>query len=407
MRKIIVLVILVLTLGVLAACSNEGVNEPEATDPEVNTETGQENEQEQALDGGLLHLNTKNVTRLNSADPYEVSILTAQTIWPATHEANRPGTIILAPLDKWQLSLASLTLVHHPNDGPLLFTNEGSIPDSILNEVERLNPKGNVEGTQIMVLGQLNEGELEKLSDYEIFQIEEEDPAAFASEIDEFYAKLINDVTESIIIGSLDETAKAYTTIAGSWITHMNESLLYVSENEIPAETIISLEKRSGNASIYVVGPESIISNEVLNQLSDYGEVTRISGESPAQVSIEFAMFKDPVTNFGWGITSPGHGIVMVPTSNTELAIASAPFAHLGKHAPMVWLEGGEFTEEMHEYLAILKPMFENDPTEGPYNHVYLIGSEQLVSFKTQGFIDEMLEIVPADSDGAGGHGTH
>ncbi|WP_218241018.1 hypothetical protein, partial [Pseudomonas sp. 2822-17] len=75
----------------------------------------------------------------------------------ATHEANQPGTIILAPLDNWQYSLASLNLVHHPNDGTLLFTNEGSIPELILNEIDRLSPKGNVDGVQVMVLGELEE----------------------------------------------------------------------------------------------------------------------------------------------------------------------------------------------------------------------------------------------------------
>ncbi|OIJ18924.1 ArsR family transcriptional regulator [Anaerobacillus alkalidiazotrophicus] len=406
MKRILVLFLLVLMVSIVAACANGNEQEQNVVDPEATTEETQGNEQEVSK-GGLLHLNTKNVTRLNSDDPLKVSVLTSQTIWPATHEANQPGTIMLAPLENWQLSLASLNLVHHPNDGPLLFTNEGTISDLILNEIERLNPKGNVDGTQIMVLGQLNEGELDKISEYEVVQIDEEDPAAFAYEIDDIYSQLINDVPEGVIIGSLDAQAKPYSIIAGSWITHMNESLLFVSETEIPTETIAALEKRDGNASIYVVGPETIISNDVVNQLSEYGEVTRIDGETPAQVSIEFAKFKDQTTNFGWGITSPGHGIVMVPTQVPELAITAAPFAHLGKHAPMVWLEDGDFTGEMHEYLEMLKPTFGHDPTEGPYNHAYLIGNEALVSFTTQGYIDEMLEIVPADGGGHGDHGAH
>lgn len=415
MKRIIILIIVALAFSVIAACSNEGdhgssgdENGNKSDHTEVKSDETQGNtEQQEVSKEGLLHLNTKNITRLNSSDPFEVAVLTSQTIWPATHSANQPGTIMLAPFEKWQLSLASLNLVHHPNDGPLLFTSEGSIPDIVLHEIRRLNPKGNVDGTQIMVLGQLEEGELEKLTGYNVTQIEEEDPTAFAFTIDEYYAELINDVPNSVIIGSLDEKAKEYSIIAGSWITHMNESLLYVSENEVPAETIRALEKRNGNASIYVVGPESVISDEVISKLNEYGIVTRINGETPAQVSIEFAKFRDHNTNFGWDVNSPGHGIVMVSTSIPELAITTAPFAHLGKHAPMVWLENGTFTEEMHEYLALLKPTFVNEPTEGPYNHGYLIGSEQLIPFAVQGYIDEMLEIVPADGGGHGGSGGH
>ncbi|MDQ0253461.1 hypothetical protein J2S74_000833 [Evansella vedderi] len=341
-----------------------------------------------------------------------LSILAGFTAACATEEsqdqeANQPGTIMLAPYENWQLALASLNLVHHPNDGPLLFSDNGTIPEVIFNEIERLDPKGNVNGIQIMVLGKLNDEELEKLADYEVQQITEDTPAAFAYEIDEIYTNLINNVPNSVIIGSMDDSAKEYTIPAGSWITHMDESLLYVSMDEIPEETIAALEKRGGNANIYVVGPESVVSGEVFDQLSQFGEVTRIGGETPAQVSIEFAKFKDEETSFGWGVSNPGHGLVMVSTEIPELAITAAPFAHLGKHAPMVWLEDGRFTEEMHVYLELLKPIFEHTPTEGPFNHAYLIGSEELVTHQTQGYLDEMLEIVPANGGGHHDHSAH
>lgn len=398
-KKNILIYVLGVIFTILAACSNENLEE--------KNDHGAKQETEIQIVRDFVHLNTKNVTRLNSQDPFEVSVLTSQTIWPATHEANRPGTVILAPLEKWQLSLASLNLVHHPNDGPVLFTNEGEIPQIILNEIERLNPKGNVNGTQIMVVGELNEGQLDQLSNFHVEQIHAESAAAFANSIDEIYSTLINHVPSSVIIGSLEDEAKQYTIPAGSWITHMDESLLYVSRDEIPLETIEALERREGQASIYVIGPESVISENLVSQLRQFGEVTRIHGETATEVSIQFASFKDESTKFGWGVNKPGHGLVMVSTEIPELAIPAAPFAHLGKHAPMVWLEDGMFNEKMHEYLALLKPTFEHDPTEGPYNHAYLIGNENLVTFQTQGFIDEMLEIVPANGGGHGDHGSH
>ncbi|MCD8502554.1 MAG: YgdI/YgdR family lipoprotein [Bacillaceae bacterium] len=398
-KKIILICVLGFVLLTLAACSSESKDSTNNYDSDAVK--GEQIARE------LVHLSTKNVTRLNSQDPFEVSVITSQTIWPATHEANRPGTIILAPFENWQLSLVSLNLVHHPNDGPVLFTSEGTIPEIILNEIERLNPKGNINGTQVMIIGDLNENQLEQLSAYNIEQLQAENVAAFANTIDEVYSNLINHVPSGVIIGSSDDDAKQYTIPAGSWITHMDESLLYVSKKEIPLETIEALERREGQAQIYVIGPESVISNDVVNQLKQYGEVTRINGETPTEVSIEFASFKDEKTMFGWGVNKPGHGLVMVSNDIPELAITAAPFAHLGKHAPMVWLENGEFTEQMHEYLALLKPTFKHDPTEGPYNHAYLIGNENLVSFQTQGFIDEMLEIVPANGGGHGDHGAH
>ena len=414
MKNILILLMLVFTISFTIGCASdpgeentsEVVNNNETPEKEADDVTGSEDELSNSL-GGLLHLNTKNVTRLNSNDAFEISVMTSQMIWPATHEANQPGTIMLAPYENWQLALASLNLVHHPNDGPLLFTDNGAIPDSILAEIDRLHPKGNVEGTQIMVMGSLNDGELDKLSDYEVVVVEEEEAAAFAYEIDRIYGELTNNTPNSVIIGSMEEKGKKFTIPAGSWITHMDEPLLYVTETEIPKATVTALEKREGTAAIYVVGPESVISNEVVEKLTQYGDVTRISGETPAELAVEFAKFRDHDTNFGWEVVSPGHGLVMVSTEFPELAITAAPFAHLGKHAPMVWLDEGKFTEEMHMYLEQLKPTFENEPTEGPYNHAYLIGGEKLVSFNVQGYIDEMLEIVPASGGGHGDHGAH
>ncbi|KHF40001.1 hypothetical protein [Halalkalibacter okhensis] len=349
---------------------------------------------EQSLNGLVIE-NTKNVTRISEADPIRTSIHVAQTVWPATHEQNQPGTVILAPVNNWQQSLAALTLVHHPNDGPLLYVDE-EITDEVVMEINRLQPKGNDQGTQVLIIGQYDEKELNKLDQFKVEQIVGENPADFAEKIEEVFFETIGHVHQAVIIGSSEEKAKEYTIPVGNWIAHMNESLLYVEKETIPQETIKALEKREGEAVIYIVGPEEMISEKVASQLGEYGTVQRISGHTSIDQSIAFSTFKDD-NNFGWGITSPGHGLVFVSTEIPELAIAAAPFAHLGKHAPMVWLEAGELTESLYKYLAKLKPAFETDPTEGPYNHGYLIGSLDLIPFQTQGVLDEKLEIVSLD----------
>ena len=54
---------------------------------------------------------------------------------------------------------------------------------------------------------------------------------------------------------------------------------------------------RKDKANIYVLGPEKIVSKEVEKELSKYGKVTRISGETPTENSIAFAKFKDEKQN--------------------------------------------------------------------------------------------------------------
>ncbi|WP_227935977.1 cell wall-binding repeat-containing protein [Alkalihalobacillus deserti] len=352
---------------------------------------------------GLSVTNTKNVTRLNEDDPVALSIQASQTVWPATHETNQPGTIILAPLNQWQYALASLTLVHHPNDGPMLYW-EKEISDDVLTELSRLQPKGNNEGVQVLVLGDIDDKELNKLDDYNVEQIKGENPADFAKKVEERFSETISGIQPNVIIGSSEENAKEYTITVANWITHMNESLLYVNNEGIPQETIDALKSRDDGVTIYIIGPEEVISEDVADELETYGTVHRIEGKDPVAQSIEFASFKDAETGFGWGITNPGHGFVFSSTGTPELAIAAAPFAHLGKHAPLIWLDEGEVTSELYEYMASVKPAFIEEPTEGPYNHGYVVGSFNHVSFATQGILDEKMEIVSLGGDDHGGH---
>ncbi|EOA3903951.1 cell wall-binding repeat-containing protein [Bacillus cytotoxicus] len=352
----------------------------------------------------LQTLSLKNSTRLNTNDPVQMAVLTSQTIWPATHKENQPGAVILVPKNGWQLGIASADLIHHPNNGPILFMDKNSIPEATLNEIKRLHPLGTKDGTQIMVMGDVGASALEQLKEYKIKQIKETDSAKFAKEVDKEYAEIAGRYPDSVIIGSFEEEGRLYTTPAVNWIAHMPEPLLYVGKDKVPEATIEALKMRKDKANIYVLGPETIISKEVEKQLAKYGKVTRISGETPTANAIAFATFKDRKTKFGWGLTKPGHGISFLSTKTPDLAIAGAPFSHMGKHAPVLLLEEGKVSQPVYDLLAIIQPKFKDDPTLGPYNHGFLLGSTIDISFETQGILDEKLEIVQENGKDHGGH---
>ncbi len=352
----------------------------------------------------VLTTSLKNVTRLNTNDPVQMAVLTSQTIWPATHKENQPGAVILVSANQWQLGIASADLIHHPNNGPILFTNKESIPEATLKEIKRLNPLGTKDGTQIMVMGDVESSTLEQLKEYKIKQIKETDPAVFAKDVDKEYADITGKYPESVIIGSSEEEGRLYTTPAVNWISHMPEPLLYVGKDKVPEVTIEALKARKGKANIYILGPEKIISKEVEKQLSKHGKVTRISGENPTENSIAFAKFKDEKTKFGWGFKKPGHGVSFVSTETPDLAIAGAPFSHMGKHAPVLLLDKGKVSQPVYDLLATIQPKFKDDPTLGPYNHGFLLGNTENISFETQGILDERLEIVQENGGGHGGH---
>ncbi|UYX53161.1 cell wall-binding repeat-containing protein [Bacillus thuringiensis] len=396
----------------LAACgqtntdhkNHESTKEKKTEKKEMNQEVTAPKEMNARASEDLLTTSLKNVTRLNTNDPLQMAVLTSQTIWPATHKENQPGAVILVPVNEWQLGIASADLIHHPNNGPILFIEKEAVPEMSLKEIKRLNPPGTKDGTQIMVMGDVGASTLEQLKEYKVKQIKETDPATFAKDVDKEYADITGSYPNSVIVGSSEEEGRLYTTPAVNWISHMPEPLLYTEKDKVPEATIEALKMRKDKANIYVLGPEKIISKEVEKELSKYGKVTRISGETPTENSVAFAKFEDEKTKFGWGFTKPGHGLSFVSSKTPDLAIAGAPFSHMGKHAPVVLLEEGKASQPVYDFLASIQPKFKDDPTLGPYNHAFLLGSTSDISFETQGILDERLEIVQESGKGHGGH---
>ncbi len=402
MRKIIILLLLLVAMTLAACSSNEEENQ--ATDQKESTEN---KEQGNDIKEGTDVYSTKNITRLDTANLIDTAVQVSRTIWPATHNENKPGAIILAPSENWQIALASANLIHHPNNGPILFYENDELPQQTIEEINRLAPLGIDDGTQIFLVGNTDANMEDQLKDYKVEKISGTDAADFAREIDKKYAEVSGEYPKGVIIVSSEEDAKLYSILAGNWISHMPEPILYVTKDEVPQSTKSALELREEGSSIYILGPESIISKDIEKQLQEFGDITRIAGNDPITTSIEFAKFKDEKTGFGWGLTEPGHGFSFVSTDNAEYAIAAAPFAHLGKHAPLIWLENGKILGDVHDLLGQLQPTFKDDPTTGPYNHGYLIGSGDSVSMKEQGALDIMLEIIPETGNGHGGHGGH
>ncbi|KAI7254586.1 hypothetical protein KC345_g11246 [Hortaea werneckii] len=120
---------------------------------------------------------------------------------------------------------------------------------------------------------------------------------------------------------------------------------------------------------------------------------------SEEEINTAFAKFKDTANGFGWGITTPGHNLSLLTTDSAMLAIAAAPFSHLGKHAPLVFMKQEGLPDSLMKYTMELQPKFKDSPAEGPYNHAWLTGDTATISGAAQSGIDDMLEISSASGD--------
>ncbi|MNO44365.1 N-acetylmuramoyl-L-alanine amidase LytC precursor [compost metagenome] len=387
MKKIIpIMTVTLLLSAVLSGCQSNNKAPSESDKQAVTTSIDQP------------WIATKNTTRINTSDPIEAAVVVSQTLWTAQTKNNRPSSVVLTDVSNWQIAAVSADLIHHPSNGPILYTTKVGVPEATLAELKRLNPLGadGNNGIQVVLVGPMASNVQEQLKslDLKIDQIEGDEPAAVAQAIDKYYAKASGELPKAVIVGSMD--SPEYTLPAVNWIAHMPEPLLYVTNNEIPSATADALKERKGTAVIYLLGPEDIVSTAVEKQLQAYGTVTRIAGKDAYENAIAFATFKDASNGFGWGITTPGHNLSLLTIDSTMLAIAAAPFSHLGKHAPLIFTEKDGLPESVMEYMMTLQPKFQDSPAEGPYNHAWLTGDINTIKESAQSEIDDMLEISPA-----------
>lgn len=226
------LFVMIIFASVLAACQTSGSGQgAEHDDHQMKDHSGTEKKESASLPTdlnnqaaeGLVVQNTKNTTRLDADTLEEMSIKTSQTIWPATHKQNRPGAVILVSGQSWQTALAAADLIHHPNNGPVLFTDSENISEETQKEIKRLSPLGTSDGTQILAIGNINEKALQALEPYKVKQLKGKNPADLAKEIDKEYASAADEYPKSVIIGSSEEDAELYTLPAVNWIAHMPE----------------------------------------------------------------------------------------------------------------------------------------------------------------------------------------
>ncbi|MGZ5326348.1 MAG: cell wall-binding repeat-containing protein, partial [Solirubrobacterales bacterium] len=119
----------------------------------------------------------------------------------------------------------------------------------------------------------------------------------------------------------------------------------------------------------------------------------RISGEDPVSNAIEFARHVD--ATFGWGITDPGHGLVIANSARPADAGAAASLSAGGTYGPLLITDSAtQLPPALKGFLASIQPGYRDDPTRALYNHVWLIGDGTAISGAMQGQIDDLAELV-------------
>jgi hypothetical protein len=356
---------------------------------------------------------TKNTTRVPGADPIADAAGVALAVFPSNGAGTHPRTVVIAPDDDWQASIAASVLMAPPIRAPLLLSGHASLPAATSSTLNTLAPMGSpsINGAQV-----IDVGDVPKPSGERAATIPGSDPYATAAAIDRFVTAADGKAAADVIIASGDNAGAPYAMPAAGYAAESGDPVLFVTSSSIPQATRQALLAHQ-SPHIYVLGPPSVISNGVLAQLGKYGTVKRIGAVGAPANSVVFALYRDPACpvdqacahipgSFGWALRGPGHGYTLVNDQRPLDAAASAALSSSGDYGPQLMIDDPTTLPSavLSYFLNYATPGYNQEgPTAAVYNHGWVIGDPSVISVGVQAEMDARLEVVPQTGATGGG----
>ncbi len=350
-----------------------------------------------AKDLGFPEFATKNTTRVAGADPVANAAAVAQIVYPSATPSTRPEAVALVDAKDWRASLVAAALNAQPLKAPVLFARGGGIPETTKRTLSKLRPRGSkaAAGAQVVRVGTAAVPGSLRTTD-----IKATGPFALGQKVDAFLTAAQGKPSSSVLLVTAEDPA--FAAPAAAWAATSGDPILFTRKEIVPDETIAAI-KAHDKPTIYVLGPSTVITPKVTKQLKGLGKVVRTGGQNPVSNSVEFARFADG--DFGWGATTPGHGLVLIPRrADPATAGAVAPLSASGTYGPSLLLSSAfALDPTLGGYLKDIQPAFQRNAARGFYNHAWLIGDDNAVRQGLQAEIDQTLETVPLPEDQAKG----
>jgi hypothetical protein len=335
---------------------------------------------------------TRDTTRVSGEDPVADAAGVAAALFPSNADETRPGAVTFVDKDEWQAAIAGAVLAGDPLHAPLLLTDGGSVPEATSGTLGRLKPKGEAlsKGAQVILVGDKPPAP----DNFKSGRVHGKDPYSIAAAVDSFHTAVTGRPKGEVIVASAEQPG--YAMPAAAWAARSGDPVLFVSRNTVPPATRKAIEQHS-KPKIYLLGPPTVISTAVENQLGQLGPVTRIQSKEPGPVAnaVAFARFPDL-----WNRRQPGAiNSTVANVSRPADAAAAAALGNNGVFAPLLVMEkANTIPAPLADYFLVLQPGYENnDPTDGLYNHVWILGSSDAVTPSAQARIDQMAKLVPVD----------
>jgi putative cell wall-binding protein len=382
--------LLVFALLLVMGCST---SDEESRPPQLGVQA----EDEQAAEKlGFPSTATRNTIRVGGSDAAADAAGVAGALFPATGDSDRPTAIVLVDQDDWATAIAASVLVGRPIGAPILLTDGGDLPAVSQDVLDRLKPKGSdlSKDAQVIRVGP----DVARPDGFKTALIEGDSPFERAAAVDRFFSAARAKPSNDVVLFSADSAEFAMP--AAAWAARSGDAALPVRRDSIPPPIVKALREHS-RPNVFVLGPESAISKQVVTQLEQQKlarDVNRIEGPNPVENAIAFARYEKG--DFGWGVVVPGYNFALASTTRPSDAAAAAALATRGVFAPLVLSDDPErLPRKLEEYFLSVQPGYEDDPGQAVYNRAWILGDDKAISVAQQAQLDQLTELIPVQSN--------
>jgi hypothetical protein len=382
---------LFLLIGIfLAGCST---SDDEARPPQL----GVKGDDEQAAEKlGFPSSATRNTVRVGGGDAASDAAGVAGALYPSTGDSDRPTAVVLVDQDDWVTGIAASVLSGRPIGAPILLTDGKELPPVTEDVLNRLKPKGSdlSKDAQVIRIG----ADTARPEGFKTALIEGDNPFEAAAAIDRFFSAARASPSNDVVLYSAERGEFAMP--AAAWAARSGDAVLPVRRNRIPAPIVKALRDHE-RPNVFVLGPESVISKKVLDQLKKRKlarAVNRIEGATPVENAIAFTRYEKG--DFGWGVVVPGYNFTIASSTRPSDAAAAAALGTRGVFAPLLLSDDAEeLPPKLEEYLLSVQPGYEDNPGQAVYNRAWVIGDDKAISVRQQAQVDQLTELVPVQAN--------
>jgi hypothetical protein len=335
---------------------------------------------------------TRNTVRVGGGDAAADAAGVANALFPATGPASRPTAVVLVDKHDWQGAVTASVLAGRPIGAPILVTDGSDLPAVTKDTLDRLKPKGSdlAKDSQVIRIGGAA-----RPTNYRTAVIAGRDAYARGARLDRFFSAARGRPSTEVLVVSGEKSEWAMP--AAAWAARSGDSVLLSKRDSLPAATRRALRQHT-KPRIWVLGPKQAIGARVVRELGKLGPVRRIQGPTPVQNAIAFARYDSG--GFGWGVTVPGYNFTLASTSRALDTAAAASLATGGVFAPLLLTDRTDkLPRPLESYLLSVQPGYEGDPGQAVYNRVWLLGDDKTISVSSQARLDQVLELVPVQSN--------